>query len=715
MTKTKSYNKSIKQLPLIKWMKETFWHYPDRLLAIKVTFAMMMIVIPFLITRNPFIGVTLSLGTIAAALSETDDHPKGRIISLGITLLCFFIASVSVELLRPYPIFFALGMVTSTILFIIIGGIDERFKGITFGAILIGIYTMLGSSLSTYWYEQPLFLCMGALAYGIFSWILLLIHPYRLLEEQLARGYRALAKYMEMKSALFPGDNENIEKTVNELAQQNILVVIALERCKNVLQSYTNSVKDQQTIKPYLYRFVLLQSLHERAAASHEQYTLLIGDINNGPMLQGIGQMLHQLSRACKNMSNSLLSGNPYQHPSSLDWIISVLKDQRRKHPQFHDHPLSLLIHSLIQSHFSLQNIEYNKDIVVLPNLYKKKVNAWEKIKKQLSFRHPRLRYAIRLSTCFLVGYILIQTFTIPKGEWIILTSLFVCQPSYSETRQRLFQRIFGTLLGVIIGVTISQLMPTLQGQILTLLAANYAFFLWLKRRYSRSVIFITIFVISAFNLISGMGEEVMGARILDTLIGATLAILSVRFLWPDWQKDRLPILLSTAMRRNNLYYKAIVKAYHMCELNETSYAKARQRAHMADNALTQAWQGMKLEPNSSKEKQKYAFRLTYLNHALVSYLSAFGSHRHTPTHFSEQESWAYLKIGEELDKISKIDMANASDLPVIKFKQFLDELTSELEVCEKGSKRQKLVILYNIAQVIYQILVTTKRLVKED
>ncbi|QZT38884.1 TIGR01666 family membrane protein [Halosquirtibacter xylanolyticus] len=712
-TKSKLLSKT-KGLSLFSWMKETFWLYPDRLLAIKVTLAMMFIVLPFLLLGYSFIGVTLSLGVIAAALSETDDHPKGRIVSLGFTLICFFVASASVELLRPYPILFALGMVSSTIIFIIVGGIDEKFRGITFGAILIGIYAMLGSSLSSTWYEQPIFLCVGALTYGLFSWILLLWHPYRLLEEQLSRGYTALAKYMELKSTLFTDDRVNIEKRVNKLAQQNILVVIALERCRNVLQSYTNSGANKENMKPYLHRFVLLQSLHERAAASHEQYTLLLDDINNGPILQGIGQVLHQLSKSCKNMAKSLLSGKPYQHPTSLDWTINVLQDQRRKYPQFHDHPLALLIHSLIQSHFALVNIEYNKDIIVLPNFYKKKTDVWKKIRNQLSLQHPRLRYAIRLSTCFLIGYLLTLVFQIQKGEWIILTSLFVCQPSYSETKQRLFQRILGTLLGVVTGVVISQLMPTLPGQIITLLVANYAFFLWLKRRYSHSVIFITIFVVSAFNLISGMGEEMMGARILDTLIGASLALLSVRFLWPDWQRDKLPILLSTALRRNNLYYKAIVKAYHMCELNETSYAKARQRAHMADNALTQAWQGMKLEPNSSKNKEEAAFQLTYLNHAMVSYLSAFGSHRHTPTHFSEQESWAYLRIGEELDKISKIDMKDMASLPVVEFKGFLDELTAAVDVCEKGSKRQKLVILYNIAEVIYQILVVTQRYIEE-
>ena len=43
----------------------------------------------------------LTLGVVAAALADTDDRFTGRLRNLLITLLCFCIASVSVELLFP--------------------------------------------------------------------------------------------------------------------------------------------------------------------------------------------------------------------------------------------------------------------------------------------------------------------------------------------------------------------------------------------------------------------------------------------------------------------------------------------------------------------------------------------------------------------------------------------------------------------------------------
>lgn len=70
--------------------QQIFWRYPDRVFALRSTFSMGVISIPFIIAGLPFYGVTLALGALAGALSETDDHPKGRVKALAITILSFF-------------------------------------------------------------------------------------------------------------------------------------------------------------------------------------------------------------------------------------------------------------------------------------------------------------------------------------------------------------------------------------------------------------------------------------------------------------------------------------------------------------------------------------------------------------------------------------------------------------------------------------------------
>jgi uncharacterized membrane protein YccC len=47
--------------------------------------------------------IPLFLGCIASALAESDDHWRGRSQALLVTLACFGVTAVSVQLLFPYP------------------------------------------------------------------------------------------------------------------------------------------------------------------------------------------------------------------------------------------------------------------------------------------------------------------------------------------------------------------------------------------------------------------------------------------------------------------------------------------------------------------------------------------------------------------------------------------------------------------------------------
>jgi len=341
---------------------------------------------------------------------------------------------------------------------------------------------MLGAPISPAWYWQPVLLPAGALFYGVVSLILLYYKPWRLLEEQLARGFIELSHYLEEKAKLFPSDVSTQAEIRNRLALLNINVVGALEKCKDVLNSYGQEVKRQEVLRPYLQRFMLLQGLHERAASSHEQYDVLSDGAANREMLEGLGELLRQLSYAARLVAENMLTGAPYHHPVSLNWIVSALRNKLDQNPDIYNPSLILLLHNLYRSHLSLQNLNDISESTSIPRLSKDERTLWQRVKAQITIKHPRMRYAIRLSSSFLAGYVLFQWLDIEKGAWIMLTSLFVGQPTFSETRRRLFQRVLGTLTGVVGGILIVQLLPTTAGQILLLLAAAYLFFFWKNR-----------------------------------------------------------------------------------------------------------------------------------------------------------------------------------------------------------------------------------------
>ena len=176
-------------LPRFRKFQQTFWRHPHQLYALRATISMSLLALPFMIAGKPFYGVTLALGALAGALSETDDHPKGRIKALILTVISFFISSFSVGLLYKNPWLLGIGFVLSTIAFILVGGLGERYRAITFGAVLVGIYAMLGIEISPAWYWQAVLLPLGALIHGLLTLIYLYHKPWRLLDEQMAEGF----------------------------------------------------------------------------------------------------------------------------------------------------------------------------------------------------------------------------------------------------------------------------------------------------------------------------------------------------------------------------------------------------------------------------------------------------------------------------------------------------------------------------------------------
>ncbi len=696
---------NIKQKTWYKFFIKRLWQNPNRLTASKVTIAMAIQALPFIILGNPYLVVTLSLGTVAAALSETDDHPRGRMKSLIITLVSFAITTASVFLLKPYPIIFGIGFIASTIVFVLLGGISERYRGITFGAILIGIYAMLTYRMDYAWYNQVLFLCTGALFYGLLSLLLLYRKPWRLLEEQLASGFMALSEYLEEKGKDF---SQSKHQQTNKQSILNIQVVTALEKCKEVINIYGQEVKTQEELIPYLQRFMLLQSLHERAASGHEQYDTLNEKEEYKELLNGFAELFHQLSHATKLLADNMLTGEPYHHPVAIGWIVNALEFELEKIPDHDRQLIELLLHNLTRSHQSLNNLNVPEKSTSIPRLQQDERSTWQRLKDQLNWSHPRLRYAIRLSACFLVGYILIHYFKLDNGEWILLTSLFVSQPTYSETRTKLLQRIAGTLAGISLGILALHLLPTQTGQLVLLLVSAYSFFYWRVSNYSYAVVFISIFVLAGNQLISVPYGNVFLPRIMDTLVGALLSFLAIRFLWPNWQHKRIPQLLAAALESNAAYFRQIVTGANSNEDDDYEYRLARRLAHKSDNALTLAWQSMQVEPKKNKPMMQQAFTLTYLNHALLSHLSALGALNQDRSYFS-----LTMDVDNNIESVLKETALNLKENPAnvstSSLKPVLLELKNRIDQSPLNNKRQHLRLIYNIAAVSNKLLRESK------
>lgn len=674
---------------------ELFWTRPDNLWALKVTVAIALMVVPTALIGQSFVGCTLALGSVGAALAETDDHPLGRLRSLPLTILCMAIVSLAVEGLRLHPLWFGLCLGSATFLLVLLGGLSTRYQGITFGALLVFVYAMLGAGIKP-WYYQPILLPLGGLTYGTISLLLLTLRPYRLLKEQLKKSYGHLADYMELKAQLFPCTPDQYRAVRGKLAAKNVDVGRSIDTTKDVIYACLEVLVPRHnlnTLAPLFRQWMLLQQLHERAASSHQRYDVLTRQCKDKLLVEGFGQFLHRLAVALRKYGNTIITGEKYQQDAALSWTRQVVKRQLAlagNDPEIDT--LRLLYNNLTHISDLLLHPTFAENGADIPveQLSFRPAPLLTRLKGLISASHPRFRHAVRVTICMVVAYTLVEIFAMNKGTWVVLTVLFVCQNSYVATRQRFNQRVAGTLAGVAIGVCAAQLLPTTEGQIILLLGSIYTFFFWLRKRYVYAVIFITMFVIAAFNLQTGTGIDVMEYRIIDTLLGSLLSFLAVRFLWPDWQYRHIPQLFPQALAKTRRYLDTICSS----DLRGTVYYHNRRTAHMADNALATAWRGMVNEPKKKRFMQRKTYAMTYLNHALLSYVSALGAHNYNRRLEAEEQRRCnrvatLLEAAERGEKIGEaLQEANA--------------LCEEI-VATRPSHNQ--VILLNIAKTTKEIL----------
>ena len=76
-------------------------------------------------------------------------------------------------------------------------------------------------------------------------------------------------------------------------------------------------------------------------------------------------------------------------------------------------------------------------------------------------------------------GYGVLHWIHPTQGYWILLTTVFVCQPNYGATRLRLVQRILGTVVGLVIGWALIDLFPSPLVQSLFAVAAGSVTVSW--------------------------------------------------------------------------------------------------------------------------------------------------------------------------------------------------------------------------------------------
>lgn len=591
--------------------------------------------------------IPLFLGIIASALAETDDSWQGRLNALAVTLVCFSIAALSVELLFPYPWIFAISLALATFCLTMLGALGERYGAIASATLILSVYTMIGvdqrgGAVSDFWHE-PLLLVAGAAWYGTLSVLWQALFSNQPVQQSLARLFRELGRYLKLKSSLFePIRQLDVEARRLELAQQNGRVVAALNAAKEIILHRVGNGRPGSKVSRYLKLYFLAQDIHERASSSHYPYNALADAFFHSDVLFRCQRLLRQQGKACQTLAESIQLRQPFIYDDSFAEALGDL-NASLEHLRIQSNPAWRgLLRSLRALAANLSTLDRllgdasNPDSLadatdsnLLDRAPRNLKEMWTRLRTQMTPTSLLFRHALRLSLALTVGYGMLHAIHASQGYWIILTTLFVCQPNYGATRRKLGQRIIGTAIGLTVAWALFDLFPSPLVQSMFAIAAGLVFFINRTTRYTLATAAITLMVLFCFNQV-GDGYGLFLPRLFDTLLGSLIAGLAVFLFLPDWQGRRLNKVLANTLTCNSIYLRQIMQQYAAGKSDDLAYRLARRNAHNADAALSTTLANMLMEPGHFRKEADVGFRFLVLSHTLLSYLSGLGAHRET-------------------------------------------------------------------------------------
>lgn len=580
---------------------------------------------------EPKLAMPFVLGIIAGGLVDLDNRLTGRLKNIIASVALFTLSSLTAQSTLGTGLPFILAMTLMTFGFTILGAVGLKYRTFAFGALAVATYTTLTYTPDTYWLTNPFMILCGTVLYSTAILLFQIILPHRPVQENVANAYEALGSYLEAKADFFdPDEAEWIGNRHIDLAMSNTGVITAFNQCRSALfYRLRGKHRHPRTAKMLRYYFAA-QDIHERISSAHVDYQEMSEKFKNTDIIFRIHRLLEMQGQACRNAAQALRSGKDYTYSKRLGRAIEGCRQSLHLLSDGNDNPdirhLGRLLDNLGSVDQQFRQLQHNSLQVENDRMGDTRIaaietgslkNTWQTIRPQLNLESGVFRHAVRLSLVVAAACTIVEALNLNLGYWILLTALFVCQ------------RIAGTVLGVIVGSLVPYFTPSVETKLWIVVVSTTLFFMTRTYKYSFSTFFITIQALTSLSLAGLDVYAAMPVRIIDTIIGASLAWAAVSYLWPDWKYLTLERTAALAVCSNGAYLEKIAERLKSGETgDDVEYRATRRRAHEHTAALSSTLSDMSSEPAKFADSLQPGFTLLKTGYALTGYISALGAYR---------------------------------------------------------------------------------------
>jgi uncharacterized membrane protein (TIGR01666 family) len=588
------------------------------------------------------LGLTLSLGALCICTIDSPGPLSHKRNSMAIGNAFLFVVALITGFARLNV--FTLGMEITFFsflfsMFIVYG---NRAASVGTSALLVMIFMMDKEAKPDQILVLSATIFAGGIWYLLFSLIFFGIRPYRAAQQTLGENINDVADFLRIKADFYLSEKD-IDENYRKLVSQQIKVSQHQDAVRELLFKSRIMVKESTSASRILVlAFVDLVDMFEQIMATHYDYGYIREKFKATGVLNEIAGVLRDMADELDNIAYMVLSNTRNKNKPDFDTALEQLKsriDEIHKNEQVTSTLVlkKILINlrnlndriKSIRNYYNSRSSEALPDGTISNDEYSKFVThqdyALHIFFDNLSFGSAAFKHALRVSLVCLIGFIIAKNFAIGHHSyWVLLTIIVILKPGFSLSKQRNYQRLIGTISGGVIGIAILLFIPDRDVQFIFLVVFMIGTYSFLRLNYVVSVIFMTPYVLILFKFL-GVGF-VVEERIVDTIIGSTIAFVASYLIFPSWEFEQIQQSLADVVYANVNYLIKIAESFLGKDVGTIEYKLARKDVFVKSANLSAAFERMTSEPKSKQKKIKEVHKFVVLNHILSSYIATIAS-----------------------------------------------------------------------------------------
>jgi uncharacterized membrane protein YccC len=472
--------------------------------------------------------------------------------------------------------------------------------------------------------------CCWALLLSLALWPL---RPYSPLFEALSASCGKLA---DLADAFWSGAATPERAPTNlEFAVAYDAFISSLERSRNIWGAVRAHRAGPNLRSMQLLTLIeQLDDIARTLVTLREELNLVGQEQSFDEFREGFANLTHSLSHLIREIAGAVAARGRNVDPTILEHVFQkldrALTAEAQKQTLFQRKELQRTTRHLIEEASSLAEIvselksgqpSFREPPEARFGPRPKRFDPIAEIGNNLSLRSSSFRYALRLGVTTAIAGLIASAIHLVRGYWIPMTVVIVMKPNFGGTLQRAVQRITGTVLGALVAAVLLLALKNPWLLLAALAVLAFATFALRNRNYTLFSLALTPMIMLMLDIAHPISVTDSFLRIVHTIIGSFLALLSGYLLFPMWESHCLPLHIAEAFRAEAVFLRALRDAIYGKKDRPISEYR-RDAALAVSNAATAGQRLLSEPPNRRGDVESSLAAVNYCRrilHALAA------------------------------------------------------------------------------------------------